>query len=179
MILEGADKTGKTTAAQSLCEMMSKELGDGAPGKFYSHMSRPPANFDHVVGYMDPVRACVQDRFHLGAIAYGRILGCGGCPTPREMLTVQRYLRWQGCVVVVFHAQRNWLSHQLLSQVDIDEEMYKFDQILDVNDVFTALARTHNRGEAYADYSFDVTDGWPGEEVLGGWFSDWKGRWQL
>jgi len=177
IIIEGADGVGKTTFCRKLCDVFVAQMGSTAAG-WYSHMSRPAENFDHVTGYMRAVRAGVQDRFHLGSIAYGKLLGSGTYPTPRKMAIVQRYLEWQGCCVVVLRAERDWLKRELLARPDLDKEMYQLDQILDVNDAFTALANSHNRGNSWAHSMIDVTDGWPGEEDATRIFNVWKARWQ-
>lgn len=178
LIIEGPDGVGKTTAANALCGTFSEHFG-GEPREYYAHMTRPEPSFDHVQGYMDMVRCGVQDRFHLGCITYGKILGSGGHATAREMLVVQRYLEWQGCLtVILYSSSRDWLRKHLVKMAS-RKEMYALDQILDVNTVYDALSSSSNRGEPYASYSWDVSvRGFPAEKNLNFWFQRWLERWQ-
>jgi hypothetical protein len=177
IIIEGTDGVGKTSFCRKLADEFVSQMGSTAAG-WYNHMSRPPENFNHVAGYMRMVRAGVQDRFHLGSIVYGKILGCGCYPTPRKMALVQRYLEWQGCYIVVMRAERDWLKRELLARPDLDKEMYQLEQILDANDAFTALSNSHNRDNVWAHEVIDVTDGWPGAVAATRIFDIWKARWQ-
>jgi hypothetical protein len=166
LIIEGSDNVGKTTA----CRKMEVLIGKGS----YRHLSRPPDDFDHVREYMERIGPYVQDRFHLGAITYGRMTKNGNCPTSRDMLMVQRYMRWQGCIVVVMHAERDWLRRSTFNK----GEMYPLDTILDVNSAFIALTKTTNRGEPYCDLAYDVSKrGYPSDETLSEWVDLWRSRW--
>lgn len=169
IVIEGADCTGKTT----LCKKLSEALK--LP---YRHMSKPADDFDHVAGYMQLVGAHVQDRYHLGAVVYGQMLGAGGAPSAQQMQLVQRYLRWQGCVVVILHCQRARLS-ELLDQSS-SKEMYQRDQILCANDGFIALTKCTNRGEPWCDIHIDVTDRFPDidDHVVQEIMEGWRYRWQ-
>jgi len=178
IIIEGSDQVGKTTLAKKLSKRISAELygNDAHFERVYRHLSRPPADFDHLVGYIERVGPVVWDRFHLGAIAYGKLTKNGGCPTPKQMLWVQRYLRWQGAIVLVIHADRWWLKEQLDST---RTEMYKEDTILDVNDIFRMIAKSSNHEEPYADLEHDITDGnWPDDKMIDDLIQMWRERWQ-
>lgn len=164
IILEGTDHVGKTHAAQVMCEIVGERLGR-PPASLYGHMSRPREDFDHVTEYARRVRVGVQDRFHLGSIVYGRILGGGTFATARRMRVVQSYLRWSGCHVVVFLCDRSELARRLTASVN-REEMYRHDQILDAGEAYRMLAGASNMGEPYADETVDVTDRWPTREEL-------------
>jgi hypothetical protein len=165
LIIEGSDNVGKTTACKKL------EVMGAIP---YRHLSKPPDDFDHVREYMERVGPHVQDRFHLGAITYGRLTKNGNCPAVRDMLMVQRYLRWQGCITVIMYAERDWLRKSRFMK----EEMYPLDTILDVNAAFIALTKTTNRGEPYHDIAYDVSKrGYPTDETLKEWLDLWRSRW--
>lgn len=173
IIIEGSDNLGKTVAAHKLSALIADHL-KLKPDACYRHMTKPPDDFDHVREYMEMLKAVAQDRFHLGAITYGRLTGNGNCPTSRDMRMVQRYLRWQGCITVVLHSERDWLRKQRTSK----EEMYGLETILDVNEAYRALIRTTNRGEPYHDFEHDVSKhGYPDEKKLAEWFSAWRDRW--
>lgn len=174
IILEGADGTGKTTLAHSLAQKMSDIRGVPVH-ECYAHMSRPPEDFDHVRGYMN-VTPRVQDRFHLGAVVYGAILGGGTYPSAERMRLVQNYLRWQGCLVVILYAERDVLRRRLRDSVK--HEMYGHDQILTANDAYRALAMSSNRGSPYCDRSLDVSMAWPSEDFAKALIAEWSARWR-
>tara|TARA_R110002096_G_C14661938_1_gene728394 strand:- start:8927 stop:9445 length:519 start_codon:yes stop_codon:yes gene_type:complete len=169
IVIEGADGVGKTTLAKAIAKALNTEV---------RHMSRPEQGFDHMVGYMSRVGPHVQDRFHLGSVVYGRMLGApGGSATPSQMRLVQRYLRWQGVITVVLHCQRDTLKTRL--REDAKDEMYGMDQILAVNDGYKALLGTSNRGEPWQDVNIDVTDRWPDidDEVVQSLIRRWRFTW--
>lgn len=177
IILEGADGVGKSTLAQSLAERLAETVGGDRVDwrSVYRHMTRPPDDFDHLTGYLD-VSGRVQDRYHLGAIVYGQLLGLGGYPTASRMRLVQRYLRWQGCITVVLHGERDWLRERL--RVSPKAEMYSIDRILDANDAYRALVGSSNRGEPYCQLSWDVTlRGWPGAQFVETIVKTWRDVW--
>lgn len=168
IIFEGADHTGKTTLARALT--------DALPELKYRHMSKPAEDFDHVSGYFD-VGPYVQDRYHLGAVVYGRLLDAGSAPTPRRMQLVQRYLRWQGTITVVFHCQRAVLAERL--RLGGKREMYSSRQILAANDGYRALINSSNRGTPWADIDIDVTDRFPDidDAKVQSIIERWKATW--
>lgn len=178
IILEGTDSVGKTMMAQTLCEIVAGRTGCGAQ-QLYGHMSRPPDDFDHVSEYMRGVRLGVQDRYHLGSIVYGRILGGGTFPQPRKMRVVQAYLRWMGCHVVIVTCSRDSLRERLMKDVSRREEMYRVDQILDAGDAYAGLARSTNMGEPYCDELIDVTRSWPTRDQLSGIVDRWHQKFIL
>lgn len=175
IIIEGADNVGKTTLAQKLAELMARHFGKQEWRAHYRHMTRPPPDFDHVSGYFEGVGSVVQDRYHLGAIVYGMMLGRGGYPDAQGMRHVQRYLAWRGALVVVMTSNRDSLRERLRKSTK--QEMYEQGVILAANDCFRALSTQHNQGAPYCDRVIDVTDGWPGqaeEELL---MAEWRSRW--
>jgi hypothetical protein len=177
IILEGTDHTGKTTMARRLCEILAVRYGNVA-ASYYAHMTRPPANFDHLSEYMNGVRFGVQDRYHLGSVVYGRLLNGGSFCSPHRMLLAQRFLRWCGCYVVILTCDRDVLRKRLLSSVD-KEEMYSVEKILDAGDAFRALSKSHNRGEPWCDESIDVTSSWPDDKTLVRIVDDWERKFLL
>jgi len=91
------------------------------------------------------------------------------------MRIVQRYLQWRGCITLVLYANRSWLEEQL--KLNPKAEMYDAAQVLAANDGFRALSLADNRGVGYADFSFDVTDGWPELAHLSMWLEAWQALW--
>tara|TARA_R100000152_G_C6728751_1_gene153713 strand:- start:335 stop:847 length:513 start_codon:yes stop_codon:yes gene_type:complete len=167
LILEGADGVGKTTAALRVCELASVQR---------RHMSKPPEDFDHSTEYVERVFRGVQDRYHLGALVYGRMLGLGTYPPAEVMRQVQAYLRWQGCLVVCLVAERPWLEERLLKSPK--SEMYSNKLILDANDAYRSIAEASNRGEQYVDVVHNVSiKGWPTDGDIARWIERWTELW--
>jgi len=173
IIIEGADGVGKTTAAEYLAKKMG-ELLQRSSEACYRHMDRPSPRFDHFMEYAQQVGPVVQDRFHLGNVVYQRMLakGQGGLDAKRFCM-VQRYLRWQGALVIVLVADHDWLADRF----HLKEELYKKETVLAANEGFRLLTKTTNRGEPYCDLFHDVTRGWPNEADLDGWIANWRLRW--
>lgn len=174
IILEGTDHTGKTTFAKLLCEKIAAQFG-GPSINYYRHMTKPREDFDHVAGYMDGIGTWVQDRYHLGSLVYGRILGGGCYPSARRMRIVQAYLRWRGCLTVIFTCSRDSLHERLKKSVD-KEEMYRHDQILDAGDAYNGLSVSRNVNEDYCDFTIDVTDKFPDENTAETVMAMWRAR---
>lgn len=164
IILEGTDNVGKTHLAKRMCHVIAERTGK-SPVELYGHMSRPPADFDHVASYMAGVRVGVQDRYHLGSIVYGKILGGGSFPTARRMRVVQEYLRWAGCLVVIVTSSRESLRRRMALEINRDE-MYSQDRILDAGDAYRGLSTATNMGTPYCDLVLDVSDHWPDDKEM-------------
>lgn len=180
IILEGADHTGKTTFSRLLTKHIAAKFGHDELSSvlYYGHMSRPPEDFDHVAEYMAGVGARCQDRYHLGSIVYGKILGGGSFVSARKMRVVQQYLAWRGCVTVVMFCERDKLRKRLMSAVD-REEMYSMERILDANEAYRGLTKSSNDGAPYADVAIDVTDRWPDDATAARLVDDWWRRFSL
>lgn len=66
IILEGSDHTGKTTLANLIYKMTGWEI---------RHMTKPGSTFQYFEDYYAQHKhGVIYDRFHLGALIYGRIL---------------------------------------------------------------------------------------------------------
>lgn len=170
IILEGPDQIGKTTAAMRLRQMIA-EYTRRPETDCYRHMSKPDLNFDHFESYIAGLGSHVQDRFHLGAIVYGLLLGRGSYPSSQHMLIVQRMLRWRGALTIIMHGEQQWMRENLKSRA----EMYNAEQILVSNQAFAMLAGSTNCGESYCQIAYNVSRcGYPSEETLRFWFETWK-----
>lgn len=106
IVIEGPDKTGKTTLAKAI----SKSLGFR-----YVHFSKPKGRaadeyIDFLINLKDDA---VCDRFHLGEFVYSNIFGreCG--INPLELVTIERVMRLKQSILI--HAVTNMkLANQRL-----------------------------------------------------------------
>lgn len=145
LIIEGADNLGKTTACKRLVELAAS---DGVAHEYpirYQHMSRPNHHFDFFNDYQDMIsRYAVQDRFHIGALAWhDKVL-----PLARLRI-VEGWLAAQGSLVCVLVASdEKWYREHLKSQPK--QEMFSIDRILEGNKRFL-------QNDARQDYTYDVS----------------------
>lgn len=125
LIIEGGDNLGKTTAAKRLVQLANER------GKFpirYSHMSRPPQQFDFFDDYTKwTTPFTVQDRFHLGALVWHEDV----LPT-HALRIVEGWLLSEASVVVVFYvpfSQETEYYERLISSNR--PEMFSIDAIME------------------------------------------------
>jgi len=169
LILEGPDNVGKTTAA----ELFVKEMGD--PWKI-DHMSCPDEDFDYFSGYMERLAdKTVHDRFHLGGLVYGKLLGLHPTPiTPRTLGVVERYIRWRGALIVImFDGDTEGFAQRLGEK----NEMYDLNAICMANTIYRTLAWRGNHCHIWHDIS---RNGWPQVETVRFWMKKMEAlRWKM
>ena len=176
-IIEGTDICGKTTTARRIVQLAED---DGKIPARYVHMTRPSRAFDFYFHYVDMISMYgVQDRFHLGALAYH----------PPGTLTVQAYnfvedlLRQKRSFLVVFYfGCRKAYSHHLKKHWR-DGEMFTPDRLLDVNDTFQKMVQGSAESNPWGfdvqmDDAWDVMNGFPPESKILDWHERWKLRLQ-
>ncbi|RJR13370.1 hypothetical protein C4588_01010 [Candidatus Parcubacteria bacterium] len=141
LVIEGADKLGKTTLAHSIC----KRLREMNFVPRYAHMSRPPDDFDFLRDYLGMVDLfTIQDRFYFGEWAYG---------TNRVGIGTQRFqaLQWytlvHGGLVILALADDDFLIH--MWNTDQREEMFSCNKVLEANKRFKML---RDLGYVHIDY---------------------------
>jgi hypothetical protein len=177
LIIEGSDYLGKTTAAKRLAEMIHEQWGGdrGNADVYYRHKTKPEPDENTLSWFMRNTGFRIQDRYHLSSIAYGVALGAyEHNPSWAEFRALQRWLRWMGCVTVVFYASD---SQKWYKTLEWDAtQMYRRDQAELVNEAFKGLAGGYNHGERWCDYAVDVSNGWPDPEQLAEWFDEWRER---
>lgn len=130
IIIEGADKTGKTTLARRI----EKELGYeyvhfGPPGK---DPAKEYAEF--LINLKTPV---VCDRFYYGELVYGPLLRQGSVITSLQQTTIERLLRLRGAILVHARTPLDIVRHRLRIMGDDmitakqNEEAYRrFESVL-------------------------------------------------
>lgn len=132
LIIEGSDCVGKTRLAKRL----EKELG-----LTYQHLSRLPDKFDRYHGYIDLMsQYIVRDRFHMSEVVYARMRSEETMLTPERYRLVDAQLRMLGCVTVVIIADDPLIGERYRARAE--QEMYRLDQTLQVNDLFTAFVES-------------------------------------
>jgi thymidylate kinase len=101
IIIEGADKTGKTTLAKRLCERLKYDYAHfGAPGK---NPAQEYANFLQTIE-----RPVVCDRFLYGEQVYGPLLRGKTLITELQLKTLERLSRSKGAILI--HACTPYLT---------------------------------------------------------------------
>ena len=155
LIIEGPDQSGKTTLAKALAKRLGWE---------YVHMTKPPVDFNYLEGYLHECsRARVHDRFHLGAVVYGRNLGLHPTDgwTVSNFMLLRKLLNWMNVgTMLCYYSNQDDLRRTLKESPK--EEMFP-DKILAANIVYNRLAK-------FCDYTWDISHaGWPRlEDVLVG-----------
>ncbi len=106
-IIEGSDNLGKSTFAKKVTKHVQEYHHSPA---FYTHMTRPPECFNFCSDYMDMMSYFgVQDRFHLGALAYHK-----NALTPEKQVIVEGELLRRGSYIFVMFAECDrWYRDQL------------------------------------------------------------------
>jgi len=169
IILEGPDNVGKTVAAKKLVGMV--------PGGHYVHYSKPPDGFDYWFDYLKDLNpGVVLDRFHLGAIAYGTILGGHEHTVSRvQWACLMRMLRYMGAMTVIMY-DSNEESYCKRVAGTTREEMYSAEKQKIVNRVYRTLATAHiETGVPYCDLRYDLAEhGFPTDETLQSWIDAQK-----
>ena len=93
VIIEGADKTGKTTLAKALAAKL---------GWKYEHFSAPgkdPA-FEYADFLLNLKRPTVCDRFYVGELVYGPLLRGKSLMTRTQILTIERLCRFRAAILI-------------------------------------------------------------------------------
>lgn len=147
LILEGPDHVGKTTFANLLVKE-AEALGLPA---HYSHMSKPPKNFDWYRNYLQRAQPfAVQDRFHLGGIVYGKLYH-GTEITPNSLRMLDAHLALQGSMtIVMYHGSDDTYAQRL--EESPKEEMFDPKSLIAVNQMYRGIVRSELVG-----YEFDIT----------------------
>lgn len=106
IVIEGPDKTGKTTLAKAIAEQLGYE---------YVHFSAPKGSpADEYIDFLLKLkRPTVCDRFHLGELVYGPMFRGKAGITPLELVTIERVMRLKQTILI--HAVTNMkLANQRL-----------------------------------------------------------------
>lgn len=152
LIIEGSDNLGKTTFAKKLVRYVWDH--DKYPC-MYSWMTRPnEATFDFAKSYRIMLNSyTIQDRFHLGAIAYHK-----DKITAEHLNHIDEWIRDAGGLVVLFFAEdENWYKEHIAK--DKRGNLLANEILCKANSVFTQIATGQHPLRPSFSYAFDISGG--------------------
>lgn len=152
LIIEGSDNLGKTTFAKKLIKYIWDH--DKYPC-MYSHMTRPnEATFDFFKDYEMMINPyTIQDRFHLGAIAYHE-----NKITTEHLNRIDEWIRdAAGFVVLLFAEDEDWYRKWLSK--DRRGNLLTNDKLCKANSIFTQIATQEHSLHPDFAYAFDLSNG--------------------
>ena len=152
LIIEGSDNLGKTTFAKKLVRYIWDH--DKYP-VMYSWMTRPNENtFDFYNDYAMLINPwTIQDRFHLGAIAYHE-----NKITAEHLNHIDGWIRDAGGFVVLFFAEnKKWYKKHLAK--DKRGNLLANKILCKANSIFTQIAVQDHPLRPQFAYAFDISDG--------------------
>jgi len=152
LIIEGSDNLGKTTFAKKLIRYVWDH--DRYPC-MYSWMTRPnEETFDFFESYKMMINPyTVQDRFHLGALAYheDRI-------SNSNLIKIEEWIRDIGGFVVLFYAKdEDWYKDQIAK--DRRGNLLANEILCKGNSIFTAITTGLHPLRPDFKYAFDISGG--------------------
>lgn len=154
LILEGAGRLGKSTAAHKIVEIVQAAGLDAE----YRHMGRPASGFDFCHGYVPNMAShYVQDRFHLGAIAWHRFDETG--MTANRMAVLQGLVHSMGGMVVIFYSSNHDWYKSHWEETRRAQETFDVKPHVNANVEFGKIARSGWKGVLTPDWVIDVSKG--------------------
>jgi hypothetical protein len=137
IVIEGADKTGKTTLAKAI----SKQLGFE-----YVHFSAPkgPPADEYLDFLLNLKKPTVCDRFHLGELVYGPLLRGKAGLSPLELVVIERVMRLKQAVVVHAVTDTQLANRRLV--VSKEHEVVDTEQNLKAARLFRQVVPNTNAG---------------------------------
>lgn len=172
LIFEGGDGLGKSTAAKRIVELVAEQTTEEfAYPVRYAHMTRQNKHFDFFTHYRDMISLyAVQDRFHIGALAYHDNVMCEA-----QLRVIEGWLASLGSLTVIFVAEdTSWYSHHLANS--LTPHMFSDSALLKANDKYRDIVRGNCNIVPHIDEVFDVSSGWPSDETLMELVKSWFGR---
>jgi len=152
LIIEGSDNLGKTTFAKKLVRYIWDH--DKYP-VMYSWMTRPnETTFDFFKSYkmmLNPYT--VQDRFHLGALAYHKDKISG-----ESLNWMDEWIRDIGGFIILFFASdEDWYKEHIAE--DKRGNLLASEILCRANSIFTQIAFGHHLLHPKVNYRFDISEG--------------------
>ena len=167
LIIDGPDNVGKTTLAKKIVDVANKK--SNGPRFTSRHLTRPPEDWDYFKGYKKLAESgmyTVQDRFHLGTIAYDEVTRYN----KYQLRIIESWIYSSGSLVVLLLPQsyRNY-EVRLRSKENSKDEMFDVDRILRAATIYEEISNGDFVGQhefginPIVDYSYDVNFNEKGE----------------
>lgn len=145
LIIDGPDSIGKTTLAKRLVKMANERLVGTVEQQHeqvkitYRHMTRPSDSFDYFNDFHNLILGAnhtVQDRFHLGTIAYDD-------PNPKysrdQLRIIESWIYRQGSVIILLlPTNLNYYKERLIQFAK--EEMFDVERMVKAATVYQDIA---------------------------------------
>ena len=157
LIIEGSDLVGKTTLIKEICTEATKRGFPMIP----QHFGLLPDNWDFYQDYLDYInKRTVMDRFVLSEIVYGEILREKSRITPRIWSHLNRHCvsgpgpgyDLSTSMTVIIAAEPDFFKEHVHKQFEYRSEVFKEEQICNVNDAFLMVMQTHRINEFEIEY---------------------------
>jgi hypothetical protein len=157
LVIEGSDALGKTTFAKKIVRYVMDH--DKYPC-MYSWMTRPnEATFDFFESYKMWINPyTVQDRFHLGALAYHK----DKLPSNRIHTVNDWIYGINGFIVVLYAEDEKWYREHI--NQDTRGNLLANDILCKANSIFKKIGRSSHRHHPY--FSFNVCNGFVGDDAV-------------
>lgn len=169
LIIEGSDFVGKTTFANKLVVMA---IEDAKYPVWYCHMSRPNPAFNWFEDYQDYLsKYAVQDRYHLGSLAYH-----DGVMDLATLRIIEGWLFSLGSFVVLFYCSDYDWYHERLTEHEQTVTNFDVDTLMEANHRFHSMGSFDTPVRPIVDYYIDIAPkyGYPetchAEAILDGWY---------
>jgi hypothetical protein len=151
LIIEGSDCLGKSTIVKAI----SDKLMEPGCRHYTCHMSRPDDSFNFFTDYANMMGVnTIQDRFHLGALAYHE-----NTYTPAERTIIEGRLLMEGSVIVVLYAADfRWYENHI--EADTRGNLLSRDKLCEANQRFAkmvSMQHQHHPLAPHIDFSFDIS----------------------
>lgn len=135
IIIEGADKTGKTTLAKAIADRFGYRYHHSGPPKGH------PAD-EYIDFLLNLKRPTVCDRFHLGELVYGPMFRGKIGISPLELLTIERVLRLKQTILI--HAVTSIELANKRLKVSTQKEMVDNARNVTAAELFKDVVRQSN-----------------------------------
>jgi len=133
LIIEGSDLVGKTTLIKALCDETIKRGFPMIP----QHFGLLPDNWNFFVDYIGYINSrTVMDRFIMSEVVYGETLRCGCRIDPGYFRALQSILNQSHSMTVIVAAESEFFKEHVRKQYQHRNEVFKEEQICEVNDAF-------------------------------------------
>jgi len=156
LIIEGSDCLGKTTLANNILKRV-QELGEIATIR---HLGRPDTTFDFYTDYFPMIEpSVIQDRFHLGALAYH-----DGVMTPDHLRIIEGWIYSHGGFIILMYAS-DFRKYRKRIENDPRGNLLEVPILEEANKRFYELV--HCNKKAIIDFSWDMYDFKSEEQYIG------------